>query len=159
MQTVGDKPSLRFEVNIASTKTMYPAEDKPPMLDGFKFIKTSVAGKDKYDHGNKPFIDFAAVVDGTEKQRRFIADDRAVSNIIIGDASKQPPVADSEKGHFHEECAGMIPADQCDIVYAPRMTWHRPRFGGDGPACRLAMNWYLNIGHMFEAKTDLNGGK
>ena len=53
----------------------------------------------------------------------------------------------------------MILADQCDSVYAPRMTWHRPRFGGDGPACRRAMNWYLNIGHMFEAKTDLNGGK
>ncbi len=176
METVGDQPSLRFEVNIANAKTMYPAEDKPPMLDGFEFIKTTVAGKGKYEGGNKPFIDFAAVVDGTEKQRRFIADDRAVSNIILGDASKQPPVVESNKGHFHEECAefwfillgkmeyklegaGMILADQGDIVYAPKMTWHRPRFGGDGPACRLAMNGYQEIGHMFEVKTDSNGGK
>ena len=159
METVGDKPSLRFEVNIANSKTMYPAEDKPPMLDGFEFITTTVAGKGKYDQGNKPFIDFAAVVDGTEKHRRFIADDRAVSNIILGDASKQRPAADSEKGHFHEEGAGMILADQCDIVYAPRMTWHRPRFGGDGPACRRAMDGYQDTEHMFEAKTDSNGGE
>ena len=98
-------------------------------------------------------------MDGTEKQRRFIADDRAVSNIILGDASEQRPAADSEKGHFHEEGAGMILADQCDSVYAPRMTWHRPRFGGDGPACRRAMNGYQDIGRMFEAKTDSNGGE
>jgi mannose-6-phosphate isomerase-like protein (cupin superfamily) len=176
METVGDKPSLRFEVNIANAKTMYPAEDKPPKLDGFEFIKTTVAGKGKYDQGNRPFIDFNAVVAGTEKQRRFIADDRAVSNIIFGDPTKQKPAADSDKGHFHEECAefwfillgkmeyklegaGMILADQGDIVYAPKMTWHRPRFAGDAPACRLAMNGYQDIGHMFEAKTDSTGGQ
>ena len=118
-----------------------------------------MAGKGKYDQGNKPFIDFSGVVDGTEKQRRFIADDRAVSNIILGDASKQRPAADSEKGCFHEEGAGMILANQCDIVYAPKMTWHRPRFGGDGPACRRAMKGYQDIGRMFEAKTDSNGGE
>ncbi len=52
METVGDKPSLRFKVNIANPKTMYLAEDKPPMLDGFEFITTTVAGKGKYDQGN-----------------------------------------------------------------------------------------------------------
>ena len=168
METVGDKPSLRFEVNITNAKTMYPEADKPPSLPGFDFIKTTVAGKGKYDQGNRPWIDFNAVAAGTETQRRFIADDRAVSNIIFGDASKQRPAADSDKGHFHPECsefwiilhgkmeykmegAGMILADQGDIVYAPRMHWHRPRFGGDGPACRLAMNGFQDIAHMFEA--------
>lgn len=168
METVGDKPSLRFEVNIAHAKTMYPVDAQLPSLPGFDFVKTTVASKGKYDQGNRPWMDFNAVVAGKEQQRRFIADDRAVSNIIFGDAATQKPVADSEKGHFHPECAefwfillgrmeykmegaGMIYADQGDIVYAPRMHWHRPRFSGNGPACRLAMNGFQDIAHMFEA--------
>jgi len=168
METVGDKPSLRFEVNIAHAKTMYPADEKPPVLKGFDFVKTTVTGQGTYSGGNRPWIDFNAVVAGTETQRRFIADDRAVSNIIFGDPKTQRPVSDAEKGHFHPECAefwfillgkmeykmegaGMIYADQGDIVYAPRMHWHRPRFAGDQPACRLAMNGYQDIAHMFEA--------
>jgi hypothetical protein len=48
----------------------------------------------------------------------------------------------------------MIVADQGDIVYAPVMHWHRPRFAGDGPACRLAMNGYQDIGHLFQVKNE-----
>ena len=170
METVGDKPSLRFEVNIANARTMYPADEKPPVLNGYLFVKTTVAGIGKYDQGNKPFIDFNAVVAGTEKQRRFIADDRAVSNIIIGDPKTLPPAKDTDKGHFHAECAEFwfillgkmdykieglpqdILADQGDIVYAPRGRWHRPRYAGDTTACRLAMNGFQDIAHFFEAK-------
>lgn len=169
METVGDKPSLRFEVNIAGARTMYPAEDKPPTLAGYIFTKTTVASKGFYDQGNRPYIDFNAVMAGTEKQRRFIADDRAVSNIIIGDPKSLPPVKDTDKGHFHAECAEFwfilegkmdyriegapqILADQGDIVYAPRGHWHRPRFGGDTQACRLAMNGFQDIAHFFEPK-------
>ena len=168
METVGDKPSLRFEVNIAHAKTMYPVDEAAPMLKGFDFVKTTVAGKGAYSGGNRPWIDFNAVAAGTETQRRFIADDRAVSNIIFGDAKALAPAKDEDKGHFHPECAefwfillgkmeyklegaGMVYAEQGDIVYAPRMHWHRPRFSGDGPACRLAMNGYQDIAHMFEA--------
>jgi len=168
METVGDKPSLRFEVNIANARTLYPADAPMPSLPGFEFVKTTVMSRGVYDQGNRPWIDFNAVHAGTEKQRRFIADDRAVSNIIYGDPAQQKPVADSEKGHFHPECAefwfilmgkmeyklegaGMVYADQGDIVYAPRMQWHRPRFSGTGPACRLAMNGFQDIAHMFEA--------
>ena len=106
---------------------------------------------------------------GREKQRRFVADDRAVSNIIPGDAKNLAPAKDTDKGHFHAECAefwfilqgqmdykiegtAQILADQGDIVYAPRGHWHRPRFAGTGPACRLAMNGYQDIGHFFEAE-------
>jgi mannose-6-phosphate isomerase-like protein (cupin superfamily) len=170
METIGDKPSLRFEVNIANARLMYAVEETPPKMTGIEFIKTRVAGKGSYSGGNKPYIDFNAVVAGTETQRRFIADDRAVSNILLGDASRQPPARENEKGHFHTECAefwfillgkmeyklegaGMILADQGDIVYAPRGMWHRPRFAGEGPACRLAMNGFQDIGHMFEADT------
>lgn len=176
LETVGDKPSLRFEVNIANVKKMYPVDEKPVPVPGMEFVRIRVAGKGKYEGGNRPFIDFNEVVAGREKQRRFIADDRAVSNIIFGDAATQPPVAPNSKGHFHEECAEFwfillgtmeykiegIPtvlANQGDIVYAPKQTWHRPRFAGDGPACRLAMNGYQDIGHEFEEPSTPNGSK
>ena len=34
METIGDKPSLRFETNIAKAKTLYPQDVKPPELPG-----------------------------------------------------------------------------------------------------------------------------
>jgi mannose-6-phosphate isomerase-like protein (cupin superfamily) len=167
METVGDKPSLRLEVNIGGAKTMYPADVQPPDVKGFNFVKVKISGKGKYDQGNKPYLDFNAVVAGTEKQRRFIADDRAVANIIIGDPRKQRPAPDTDWGHFHLESSefwmvllgkieykiGSLPifvADQGDIVYAPRETWHRARFGGTEMDCRLAMNGYQDLLHNYQ---------
>ena len=92
LETIGDKPSLRLEVNIAGAQTMYPADETPAPIDGVNFVKVRIDGRGKYDQGNKPYIDFNAVVAGTEKHRRFIADDRAVANIIIGDPKKQRPL-------------------------------------------------------------------
>ena len=79
---------------------MYPIDDSPKPLKGFTFVKVRISGKGKYDQGNRPYIDFNAVVAGTEKQRRFIADDRAVANIIIGDPKTQRPAPDTDKGPF-----------------------------------------------------------
>jgi hypothetical protein len=83
METVGTEPSLRCEVNIAKATSQYPSDEKPPDVPGYEFLKTAVGGQGRYEGGNRPFIDFANVVNGTESQRRFIADDRAVSNIIL----------------------------------------------------------------------------
>ena len=38
-----------------------------------------------------------------------------------------------------------------DVVYVPPFTWHAPRWWGDGPSCRQAMNGYPYISHLFEA--------
>jgi len=46
-----------------------------------------------------------------------------------------------------------------DIVYAPRMTFHRPRFYGNGPACRLAMNGYPEIAHLFDTTPEQTSKK
>ncbi len=167
LETVGDKPSLRLEVNIANAQTMYPVDETPSPLDGMKFLKVKIDGRGKYDEHNKPYIDFNAVVAGTEKQRQFIADDRAVANIIYGDPKKQSPVTDADLGHFHEESPefwyillgkieykiGSLPifvADQGDIVYTPKQTWHRARFAGDSMSCRLAMNGYQDLLHDYQ---------
>jgi mannose-6-phosphate isomerase-like protein (cupin superfamily) len=170
METVGDKPSIRFEVNPSGARYMYPQEATPPSLAGYTFVKATIASKGVYDQGNKPYIDFNAVVAGTEKQRRFIADDRAVSNIIYGDPKTLAPARPTEKGHFHAECAEFwiillgkvsyrmeglpaeIMAEEGDIVYAPRGRFHLPRYAGDQMACRLAMNGFQDIGHYFEPK-------
>ena len=169
METVGDKPSLRFEANIAGARLMYPADVKPPIVDGINWIKATIASRGTWDQGNRPYLDFNKVADGTEKQNRFIADDRAVANIILGEAAKLPPAKDSDKGHFHAECAEFwiilkgqmnyriegapeIVADEGDVVYTPRGHWHRARFHGPGQSCRLAMNGFQDIGHYFEAE-------
>jgi mannose-6-phosphate isomerase-like protein (cupin superfamily) len=167
LETIGDKPSLRLEVNIAGAQTMYPIDETPAPIDGTKFLKVRIEGRGKYEHGNKPYVDFNAVVAGTDKTHRFIADDRAVANIIMGDPKTQAPVTDANWGHFHEESSefwfillgkieykiGSLPvflADQGDIVYAPKQTWHRARFGGSGMACRLAMNGYQDLLHDYQ---------
>jgi len=174
LETVGDKPSLFLEVNIGGAQTMYPIDEKPPVTDSSNFVKVRISGKGKYDQGNKPYIDFNQVVAGTEKQRRFIADDRAVANIIIGDPKTQRPAGDNDKGHFHEESSefwfilegkmeykiGSLPifiADQGDIVYTPKQTWHRARFAGTEQACRLAMNGYQDLLHDYQPLDELQG--
>ena len=143
METVGDTPSLRLEVNIGGATTMYPADEKPVSLPGFDFVKVRIGGKGSYDARNKPYVDFNAVAAGTDPTRRFIADDRAVANIIRGQPQQPGP---NDKGHFHLESPefwfilegqiryriGSLPvflADQGDIVYVPKQTWHLASHG------------------------------
>src|ERR1700693_4210142 len=58
METVGDRPSLRFEVTIANANTMYPIDETPAPTPGFNYVRTTVANiKGKYDDANVPFID------------------------------------------------------------------------------------------------------
>ena len=119
-----------------------------------------------YEGGNKPFVDFNAVVAGTDRTRQFVKDDRAVANIILGRGIPPPPPSD--KGHFHTESSefwfillGQIRytieglptfvADQGDIVYVPKQRWHLASFAGDGMSARLAMNGYVDLAHSFEA--------
>lgn len=172
METVGDKPSLRLEVNLAEATTMYPIDEQPPALPGFNFVKVRISGKGKYDEKNKPFLDFNQIVaSNSMKQTRFIADDRAVANIIRG--NPQHP-ADNDKGHFHEVSSefwlilegqieyriGSLPifvADQGDIVYAPKQMWHRATWAGNGPATRLAMNGYQDLLHDYQPQEELKG--
>ena len=42
METVGNKPSLRFEVTMANANTMYPADETPPQVKGVKIGRAHV---------------------------------------------------------------------------------------------------------------------
>ena len=167
LETVGDRPSLRLEVNVSRARKMYPVESTPVPSTGIEYVRARVAGKGTYDGGNKPYVDFNAVVAGTDRTRQFIHDDRAVANIILGKGI--PPPSPSDKGHFHTESSefwfillGQIRytieglptfvADQGDIVYVPKQRWHLASFAGDGMSARLAMNGYPDLAHSFEAR-------
>jgi len=178
METVGDKPSLRFEVTMANSQTMYPIDQAPPPTPGIRFERTSVAdAKGAYDEANVPFIDYNQTIAGHPKSKKnpsqFIGDAHdggyvnvGIANIIRGDPKTQPPARDDDLGHLHvtgpefwfilegqmEFKIGSVPifvADQGDIVYAPAQTWHRVRFAGSGMATRLAIVGYANS-HVFQ---------
>jgi mannose-6-phosphate isomerase-like protein (cupin superfamily) len=166
METVGDRPSQRLEVNIAKARKMYPIDTAPVPSSGVEYVRARVAGRGTYEAGNKPFVDFNAVVAGTDKTRQFINDARAVANIIMGRGIPPPPPVD--KGHFHTESSefwfillGQIRytieglptfiADQGDIVYVPKQRWHLASLAGDGMSARLAMNGYPDLAHSFDA--------
>ncbi len=51
---------------------------------------------------------------------------------------------------LHIEKVGLVIAEEGDMVYVPPFTWHAPRWWGDGPACRLAMNGFPYIAHLYE---------
>jgi len=178
METVGDKPSLRFEVMIANANTMYPIDETPPTVPGIKFVRATVANvKGKYDNANVPFIDYNDTIAGKPKQKQnqnqFIGDSHGIVNIIRGNPKTQRPALEEDKGHLHltgpefwftlegqmEYKIGSLPvfvADQGDIVYAPAQTWHRVRFAGTGMATRLAIVGYANS-HVFQPPEELPG--
>jgi mannose-6-phosphate isomerase-like protein (cupin superfamily) len=175
METIGDEPSLRFEVNIAGAHTLYPGSEKPPAISGTSFIpvtlrrKPAPYGGDER-HVNKPHINLYELAKASPKYSggRFVHDDRGVANIIYGYEKNGPSYNPKNRGHYHPESAEfwlimagqiqypiegqpMVIASEGDVVYAPPFTFHAPRFYGEGPSCRLAMNGYTNIAHLFEA--------
>ena len=109
---------------------------------------------------------------------RIVTDARGTANMIYGynkirpgiDKTvmrELPPLDPNNKGHYHPEGAeywlimkgqvrypiekvGVVIAEEGDVVYVPPFTWHAPRWWGEGPSCRLAMNGYPDIMHLFE---------
>lgn len=178
METVGDKPSLRLEVTVANSSTMYPIDETPTPVSGVKYVRARVATvKGAYDKANVPFIDYNQTIAGNAKakpnQDQFIGDSHGIANIIRGDPKTQAPARDEDKGHLHETGPefwfilegqmefkiGSVPvfvADQGDVVYAPAKTWHRIRFAGASMATRLAIVGYPNS-HVFQPPEELAG--
>ncbi len=173
METVGDKPAVRFEVNIAHAKTLYPIDVKPPEMPGFNWIQVKLNRKPgPYEHGNKPVVrldDLAKDAGKPNFSHLVVNDDRALANVIYGYEKNLPPLNPKDRGHYHPESCefwlimagqirypiegqGVIIADEGDVVYVPIYTFHAPRFHGPGPSCRLAMNGYVNIAHLRDAE-------
>lgn len=182
METVGDKPSLRWQVNVPTAHTLYASEADAPSTPGFHWMPVRVARKCcVYGHDNKPYVTFEDLAKANEEKRvtttqRVVQDDRETGNFIYGYEKNLPPLNTSDKGHYHPESsefwlvmAGqirypiegqqLIIASEGDVVYVPKFTFHAPRFYGPGPSCRFAMNGYPDIAHLFEPKPAAGAGK
>lgn len=174
-ETIGDKPSVRFEVNIAGAKTLYTADVQPPNMAGFDWIPVRFARKPGvYGRNNKAHTTFDEVAKQLDEGKLkgtipIVDDDRGAANFIYGYEKNLPPLNPKDKGHYHAESSefwlimagqirypiegkGVIVADVGDVVYVPKNTFHAPRWWGEGPSCRLAMNGFPNLAHLFEPK-------
>lgn len=169
METVGDEPSLRFEVTVAGASLLYPADAgfSPEPTEGVTYTPVRLTGRGSYDEQNQPYLDFLGeVVNGERRGGAFVTDDRGFANIIRGRGSPPPP--DTDRGHFHLDYGefwfvmeGQIDyliegepffsAFEGDIVYVPKGRYHRASYGGEGMATRLAINGYPQGLHNYEA--------
>ena len=146
METVGDEPSLRFEVRASYEQPSYPATETPPKSATWNYVQSTYTGKGKYDDANKPYLDFEKdIVQGGGKGGGFVRDDHTWANVIRGAAAPLPP--DTSWGHFHENFAEfwivlegeedfliqgekLVQAHTGDIVFAPEERWHRATHNG-----------------------------
>jgi mannose-6-phosphate isomerase-like protein (cupin superfamily) len=169
LEVVGDKPALFLEVNAANAQTLYPIDETPVPVPGMEFVKVRISGKGNYDERNKPFLDFNALVASNGRAGAFVVDDRAFANVIRGMPQNDNP---KDKGHFHEVSAefwfvleGQIEykieglptflANQGDVVYVPKQTWHRAHHAGTGYSTRVAMNGYPDLLHDYQPNEEL----
>src|SRR5258708_40338041 len=165
METIGDEPPLRFEVNIANAHTLYPGSETPPKDAGVDFISVALRRKPApYDNGAKPHINLYELAKGKERYSggRFVHDDRAVSNIIYGYAKNLPPYDPKNRGHYHPESseywlimAGQVkyPVERQSLnipregagVSVPPVTFHAPRCFQDGAPRRFVHHGLTDI--------------
>jgi mannose-6-phosphate isomerase-like protein (cupin superfamily) len=180
-EVTGDQPAMMFETNVAGARTLYESNTGLPQLGPkmswvqVRFNNRAVA---KWEKNNKPHVTFDEVAQGLETGKlkgtiRIVEDARGAANFIYGYNSKLPPLDPEAKGHYHPEGAeywlimkgqirypiekfGVVVANEGDVVYIPKFTYHFPRWWGDGPSCRLAMNGFPDIAHLFDGAP---GGK
>lgn len=178
-EVTGGKPALMFETNIANAKTLYEADVAPPKVPGFDWTPVKFTSRviGRFGFNNKPHTTYDEVAGKLERGElkgtiHIVEDARGTANFIYGYNSKLPPLDPNNKGHYHPQGAeywlilkglirypiekvGVVIAEEGDVVYVPPYTWHAPRWWGEGASCRLAMNGYPDIAHLFE---DTRGG-
>lgn len=153
LETIGDRPSLRFEIRPSGQAPIYPASEAPTPIAGVTYVKATYTGKGSYDAVNRPYLNFYKdVVPYGKTTRRFVEDDHTGFGIIRGPAVPTPPSTDF--GHFHEsfdefwfvlegtldiliEGEPLIHAHEGDVAMAPIGRWHRLTNGGTGMSTRL----------------------
>lgn len=172
-EVVGDHPALIFETNVAGARTLYVNQSDAPKTPGIDWVPVKMGRRiAEWEHDNKPHVTFdemakkleSGAVKGTQ---RIVQDDRGTANFIYGYEKQLPPIDPKARGHYHPEGAeywlimagqirypiegaGVIVANEGDVVYVPKHRFHAPRWYGPGPSCRLAMNGFPNIAHLFD---------
>jgi quercetin dioxygenase-like cupin family protein len=173
LETLGPSPSLRWIVNVAGAKTMYPRDEPPPPAPPPGTSWTSVTinrTPGRYDEFNRPHVNIHEEASKNPKYSggRFVRDDKSEMLVLYGHERNLPPLDPADKGHFHAESAefwlvfagriryafeGQVPfvASEGDIVYVPANTWHATRYVGDD-ACRLSITEYVGNALLLEPR-------
>ena len=107
METVGDEPSVRFEVVRNNRTPLYPATQgdagAAPTAKGKTYMVASYrTPPDPYTDKNRPYLDFWGDYVKRPAKRgdsAFVSDTTNFMNVIRGHGMPTPP--DSNKGHFH----------------------------------------------------------
>ena len=183
METVGERPSLRFELTHAGILPVYPADNgeakpaDPHDRLGTRYIKVSYpTPPDPYDEVNWPYVDFfkdvvAAHPTEAPKHHLVMADEANMANIIRGPGVPTP--SPGNRGHFHLEneefwfilegkCdyliegVGLFTADAGDVVLVPPGRFHRASWAAGQMDTRLSFNIQPYLFHNFAADA---GGK
>lgn len=176
LETIGDKPSLRWVVNVARAKTLYPRDGATsPAASapaGSEWVPVTInRTASQYDQFNVPHLNIHEAASKNDKYTggRFVRDDKSEMLVIYGYEKNLPPLDPADKGHFHPESAEMwlvftgriryafegqqpFVASEGDIVYVPAGTWHATRFTGEAPACRLSITEYVGNALLLEPK-------
>jgi quercetin dioxygenase-like cupin family protein len=163
LETIGNGPSLRFVLNVAGAKTLYPQDVEPPApAPGTSWTQVRInRTPGRYDEFNQPHLNIHEAASKNEKYSggRFVRDDKSEMLVLYGHEKNMPPLDAADKGHFHAESAefwlvfsgkirysfeGQQPfiASEGDVVYVPASTWHATRYIGDN-ACRLSITEYV----------------
>jgi mannose-6-phosphate isomerase-like protein (cupin superfamily) len=168
IETLGDKPSLRFEVRQAGAVPLYLASETPDPVPGLTYQKVSGSpGPNRETDSNPIYVDFwKQVVQAGATPSKFVWDDHFTANILRGKGAPVPP--DSNFGHFHirmtefwfimegrigYKIEGMpyFVADQGDIVTAVAGRWHRAGNDPSAPmSTRIPFNPRPPILHNFQ---------
>ncbi len=173
VETVGSAPSLRWIVNVANAKTLYPSDVQPPSASaGVQWVPIAINRRPgEYDQFNQPHLNIHDAAAKTPKYTggRFVRDDKSETLVIYGYEKNLPALDPADRGHFHAESAemwlvftgqiryafeGQAPfvASEGDVVYVPANTWHATRFFGEAPACRLSITEYVNNALLLDPK-------
>jgi len=184
METVGNEPSLRFEITRGGTLASYPAgngEPMPPSRNGQHYVKVSypaalpAGGMEVYTEKNKPYLDFmkdvvAKYPNGGSRVGNFMGDHDNQAAIIRGMGVPIPPA--SNRGHFHigndefwfilegkiayeVEGKGLIVSQAGDVVLALPGRFHRAGWAPGQMDTRLAFNRSPTMQHNYAE--DANG--
>jgi quercetin dioxygenase-like cupin family protein len=178
LETIGNTPSLRFVVNVARAKTLYPGDATPPAPPpGAAWVPVTMNRQPgQYDQYNQPHLNIHAEAARNDKYAggRFVRDDKSEMLVIYGYEKNLPPLDPADKGHFHPESAefwlvfagqirysfeGQQPfiASEGDVVYVPANTWHATRYFGPGPSCRLSITEYVGNTLLLEPRPSRGG--
>ena len=170
LETIGDKPSLRFLVNVAHAKTLFPRETPEPPVQAAPAGSTWVPATlnrtaGLYDQYNQPHLNIHEAAAKNEKYAggRFVRDDKSEMLVIYGHEKNLPPL-DLFHGETPVSSGSLIVGDK-GVLYSPNdygASWKllpEKEFAGFvGPAPTLARNGRGDQGQKDEWGAAIRGG-